>query len=104
MVAAGLAFLFVFAAFAVRCATWHPQWTAGVEHGELFTPGEEPGRGYRIPAMVMLPDGVLLAFAESRVNAMSNLTVRPARVDHAGARGSGLVDRRRGLAALARVR
>lgn len=69
----GLSFLFAFTAFGVISATWHPQWTAGVQHMELFTPGEEPGRAYRIPAMVVLPGDVLLAFAESRIDAMSNL-------------------------------
>jgi sialidase-1 len=69
----GFPFLFVFASFAVVSATWNPQWTAGVEHTALFVPGEEPGRAYRIPAMVVLPGDVLLAFAESRVDAMSDL-------------------------------
>jgi sialidase-1 len=70
---AGLAFLFAFGAFAVIAALWSPRWTDGVVHAPLFTPGEEPGRGYRIPSMVVLPGDVLLAFAESRVNAMSDL-------------------------------
>lgn len=69
----GFAFLFAFAAFGVLCALWNPRWTDGIEHMALFVPGDEPGRGYRIPAMVVLPGDVLLAFAESRVNAMSDL-------------------------------
>jgi sialidase-1 len=69
----GFAFLFVFASFGVLCAFWNPQWTKGVEHMALFVPGEEAGRGYRIPAMIVLPGDELLAFSESRVNAMSDL-------------------------------
>jgi sialidase-1 len=72
-VASGLAFLWVFAAFGVLAARWNPRWTEGVEHMPLFVAGEEPGRSYRIPAMIVLPGDVLLAFAESRVNAMSDL-------------------------------
>lgn len=72
-VGSGLAFLWVFAAFGVVCAAWHPHWSEGVQHGPLFVPGEEPGRGYRIPAMIVLPEDVVLAFAESRVDAMSDL-------------------------------
>ncbi len=72
-VGSGLAFLWAFAAFAVVCAQWHPRWAEGVEHSVLFRPGEEPGRGYRIPAMIVLPGDVVLAFAESRVDAMSDL-------------------------------
>jgi hypothetical protein len=69
----GFAFMFAFGSFGVLCALWNPQWTEGVEHVELFVPGEEAGRGYRIPAMIVLPGDVLLAFSESRVNAMSDL-------------------------------
>jgi sialidase-1 len=71
--AAGLAFLFVFGAFAVLAVSWHPHWTPGVVHQALFAPGEEAGRGYRIPAMVVLPGDLVLAFAESRIDAMSDL-------------------------------
>jgi sialidase-1 len=71
--AAGLAFLFVFGGFAAVAVSWHPRWTPGAAHQVLFAPGEEAGRGYRIPAMVVLPGDVVLAFAESRVNAMSDL-------------------------------
>lgn len=69
----GSAFLFVFVSFGILCAFWKPQWTEGVQHSELFVPGEERGRGYRIPAMVVLPGDVVLAFAESRIDAMSDL-------------------------------
>jgi sialidase-1 len=72
-VLSGFPFLFVFACFALISAFWNPQWTEGVQHMQLFTPGEEPGRDYRIPAMIVLPDDVLLAFAESRVEGMSDL-------------------------------
>jgi sialidase-1 len=66
-------FLLVFFSFGVLSASWNPRWTAGVQHTQVFVPGEEPGRGYRIPAMVVLPGDVLLAFAESRIDAMSDL-------------------------------
>jgi sialidase-1 len=69
----GFAFFFAFASFGVVAATWHPRWTPGVAHSPLFVPGDEPGRGYRIPALVVLPRDVVLAFAESRVDAMSDL-------------------------------
>ena len=70
---AGFAFLFVFVSFGLLSVTWNPKWSAGVQHSVLFTPGEEPGRGYRIPAMIVLPGNTLLAFAESRIDAMSDL-------------------------------
>jgi sialidase-1 len=69
----GFAFFFAFASFGVVAATWHPQWTPGVQHTALFRPGEEPGRAYRIPSMIVLPGDVVLAFAESRFDAMSDL-------------------------------
>ena len=69
----GFPFLYAFASFGLLSAFWNPQWTEGVQHRELFVPGEEPGRAYRIPAMVVLPGDVLLAFAESRIDAMSDL-------------------------------
>jgi len=69
----GFAFLVVFGLYAVVAASWRPQWTEGVEHAALFVPGQEAGRGYRIPAMVVLPGDMVLAFAESRVEAMSDL-------------------------------
>ena len=69
----GFAFLFVFVSFGILSAFWNPQWTDGVQHNVLFAPGEEPGRGYRIPAMIVLPGDVVLAFAESRIDAMSDL-------------------------------
>ena len=69
----GFAFLFAFASFGVVAAFWNPRWTPGVSHAALFVPGEEPGRGYRIPSIVALPGDIVLAFAESRVDAMSDL-------------------------------
>ncbi len=69
----GFAFLFAFVAFGILAAFWNPQWTAGVQHSVLFASGEEPGRGYRIPAMIVLPKDVVLAFAESRIDPMSDL-------------------------------
>ena len=72
-VAIGFAFSVAFGLFVIVAVAWRPQWTEGVERTELFAPGDEPGRGYRIPAMIVLPDDALLAFAESRVEAMSDL-------------------------------
>lgn len=69
----GFAFLFVFVSFGILSAFWNPQWTEGIQHSVLFKPGEEAGRGYRIPAMIVLPGDVVLAFAESRTDAMSDL-------------------------------
>lgn len=69
----GFAFLFAFLAFGLVALSWNPQWAEGMQHTPLFLPGEEPGRGYRIPAMIVLPGDVLLAFAESRVDPMSDL-------------------------------
>ncbi len=71
--AAGIAFLFVFGSFGVILAFWNPQWTEGVEHQEIFVPGEQEGRDYRIPAMVVLPGDIILAFCESRIDAMSDI-------------------------------
>jgi sialidase-1 len=69
----GFAFLFAFGAFGILSAFWNPQWAKGLEPMPIFTPGEEPGRGYRIPAMIVLPGDIVLAFSESRINAMSDL-------------------------------
>jgi sialidase-1 len=69
----GFAFLFAFVAFGTLSAFWNPQWAEGLEPMPIFTPGEEPGRGYRIPAMISLPGDIVLAFSESRINAMSDL-------------------------------
>jgi sialidase-1 len=69
----GFAFLFAFGAFGILSAFWNPQWAEGMEPMPIFTPGEEPGRGYRIPAMIVLPGDIVLAFSESRINAMSDL-------------------------------
>jgi sialidase-1 len=71
--AAGFAFLFACASFGIVAVAWHPRWSAGMTHTTLFLRGEEPGRGYRIPSMTVLPGDVVLAFAESRVDAMSDL-------------------------------
>jgi sialidase-1 len=69
----GFAFLFAFGAFGILSAFWNPQWAEGLDPMPIFTPGKEPGRGYRIPAMIALPGDTVLAFSESRINAMSDL-------------------------------
>jgi sialidase-1 len=50
-----------------------PQRTAGAEAVPVFTPGDQPGQAYRIPSMIVLPGDTVLAFAESRQEAMSDL-------------------------------
>ena len=62
----------VLAGFLVLRATSDAQWTAGVDHEVLFAPGDQPTKAYRIPAMTVAGDTVL-AFAESRQEAMSDL-------------------------------
>jgi sialidase-1 len=66
-------FVVLFAGFAILAVSWTPQWTDGVEQAPLFTPGDQPGQAYRIPAMAVLPGDTVLAFAESRQEAMSDL-------------------------------
>lgn len=72
-VALGLPFVLGTAGFAVLRATADAAWTPGVSHQPLFTPGDQPRRSYRIPALTALPDDTVLAFAESREAAMSDL-------------------------------
>ena len=69
----GMPFLLLFIGFGVIAAMWSPQWTTGVQSTPLFSPGDQPGRSYRIPAMLVLPGDTVLAFAESRQEAMSDL-------------------------------
>ena len=66
----GMPFVLVFTAVGVQAATWHPQWAKDVTHQEIFTSGDH---GYRIPAMAVLPNDTVLAFSESRQEAMSDL-------------------------------
>ena len=68
----GIAFLFVFGSFGVTMAFWNPQWTNGVQRQKLFV-GNQMGRGYRIPALIVLPGDIILAFCESRWDAMADL-------------------------------
>ena len=69
----GMPFFLLFASFAAIAANWNPQWTDGVEHTVVYAPNDQPGRAYRIPAMLVLPDDTVLAFAESRQEAMADL-------------------------------
>jgi sialidase-1 len=39
-----------------------------VEHTSLFVRDGQPGRAYRIPSLIVLPNDTVLAFAESRAN------------------------------------
>ena len=68
MTAVGFSFLFLVSAFSIVIATYNPQWTEGVDYEEIFVAGEEEGRGYRIPAMLSLPNKTVLAFCESRAD------------------------------------
>jgi len=65
---AGLAFIFLIASFGLTILFYNPQWAEGVEYQQLFVSGEQEGRGYRIPAMVVLPGDIILAFSESRAD------------------------------------
>ncbi len=67
----GIAFLFVFGSFGVIMAFWNPQWTNGVQRQKVFV-GNQIGRGYRIPALIVLPGDIMLAFCESRWDAMAD--------------------------------
>lgn len=69
--AVGVPIVLVLASFLGLRATASAEWTQGVEHQALFTPGDQPGRAYRIPAMVVAGSTVL-AFSESRQEAMSD--------------------------------
>lgn len=68
MTAVGLAFLFLISSFLLVIALYNPQWTEDVDHEVLFEVDEEEGRGYRIPAMLALPNDTILAFCESRAD------------------------------------
>lgn len=74
MIMAGLAFLFLFAGFAVTLLFWNPHWAGGVDHKALFAPGMQVGRGYRIPSLLVIRDQnareIVVAFAESRADVM----------------------------------
>jgi len=67
----GIAFLFVFGSFGVIMVFWNPQWTSGVQRQKVFV-GNQIGRGYRIPALIVLPGDIMLAFCESRWDAMAD--------------------------------
>jgi sialidase-1 len=74
MITAGIAFLFLFGAFAITLMFWNPVFTNGVEHTQLFSKGMQEGRGYRIPSMLTFKDNtgrdIVIAFAESRADVM----------------------------------
>ncbi len=70
LTAAGIAFLFLISSVGLVLLFYNPQWTPGVEHQALFTSDEQPGRGYRIPTMLVLPNNTILAFCESRADPM----------------------------------
>ena len=69
-----LAFALLVAATALVFATWSPRWATGVERLPLFSAGLEPGRAYRIPSLIAVPNRsggeALVAFAESRADPM----------------------------------
>ncbi len=74
MVTAGVAFLFLFAAFGIRLLLWNPSFAGGISHTPLFAEGMQEGRGYRIPSLLAFKDDkgrdIVMAFAESRADAM----------------------------------
>jgi sialidase-1 len=71
--AAGAIFFFLFAVFGTTLIFWNPRWSTGVDRMALFAEGML-GRGYRIPSLLPVRDRagreILLAFAESRADAM----------------------------------
>ena len=71
LTASGIAFLFVFISFGFIMAFWNPKWTSGVQRQKLFV-GNQFGRGYRIPALIVLPGDITLAFCESRWDSMAD--------------------------------
>ncbi len=71
LTALGFVFLFVFGSFGTIMAFWNPQWASGVQRQALFT-GNLLGPGYRIPALIRLPGDIMLAFCESRQDALSD--------------------------------
>jgi sialidase-1 len=52
----------------IRLVTYEPTWGA-TSHTTVYARGDQSGRAYRIPSLLMLPDRTLLAFSESRMNA-----------------------------------
>jgi sialidase-1 len=65
-----ISILFLLISFGLILAFYNPKWTPGVEYHNLFTTDEQPGRGYRIPSIIVLPNNILLAFSESRADPM----------------------------------
>ena len=65
----GIIFFLLFASFGLKLLVYNPQWSNGVNHQPLFMKGEAE-REYRIPSMLILPGDIILAFIESRENAM----------------------------------
>lgn len=54
---------------AVRIAAFSPDWNTYVSHEPVFERGAHRDRAFRIPALLVLPDDSVIAFAESRTNA-----------------------------------
>ena len=71
LTATGIAFLFIFGSFGFIMAFWNPKWTSGVQRQKLFL-GSTIGSGYRIPALIVLPGDIMLAFCESRWDTMAD--------------------------------
>lgn len=65
-----ISILFLLISFGLIITFYNPKWTAGVEYNDLFTTNEQPGRGYRIPSIIVLPGDIVLAFSESRAEPM----------------------------------
>ncbi|TFF89134.1 MAG: hypothetical protein EU549_01675 [Promethearchaeota archaeon] len=62
--------LFLIIFFGLILVFYSPKWTAGIEYNTLFSTGEQSGRGYRIPSMLVLPNDTVLTFCESRADPM----------------------------------
>ena len=54
------------------------EWNDGIRRSLVFCPGDYESRFYRIPAIVSIPDGTLVAVADKRIEHNGDL---PAKID-----------------------
>ncbi len=67
---AGFVFFILIISLTAKITLYTPTWAEGLDHTPLFSPGDQPGREYRIPSMIVLPNDTILTFSESREDAM----------------------------------
>ena len=65
IIRAGLLFILFLISFGIHIAVFNPQWNSNVAHTTLYAAGSG-SEGYRIPSIVVLPNDIVLAFAEKR--------------------------------------